>query len=128
MVRSTNDKSWFLKNSAAALDERITMVLMAPSLSKTTSPYLCLSSVRDRCGIAPRSNRLPNIGHPGGPGGRGPWRPELFRGRRRKRRRRRSRAVVKYMIMSNARNVIQERYMHVGMQENVDHVCIYLAS
>uniref|UniRef100_A0A803QZT6 Uncharacterized protein n=1 Tax=Cannabis sativa TaxID=3483 RepID=A0A803QZT6_CANSA len=73
MVRSTNDMSLFLKNSVAAFDERITMVFMAPSFSNMTSPYLFLSLVRDLCGIVPRSNKFPNSGHPGGPGGSRPW-------------------------------------------------------
>jgi hypothetical protein len=69
MVRSANDRSWFLKNSVAALADRITMVFIAPSLNQITLPYFCLMSVRVRCGIEPRSNRFPNIGHPDGPGG-----------------------------------------------------------
>lgn len=70
IVRSAKEISWFLKNSVADLVERIVMVFIEPILNHTTSPYLGLRPVRVRCGIVPRSNMLPNIGHPGGPGGR----------------------------------------------------------
>lgn len=71
MVRSAKDqRSWFLKNSVAALAERIAIVFIEPSLNHITSPYLGLRPNRVRCGIVPRSSRLPSIGHPSGPGGR----------------------------------------------------------